>query len=1280
VKRKALVILTVAILAFAMIPALGANAGEGDVKVVTPVELGDPAPQGGDSRFDGLDSLDYVTTAVRDRALGETRGTLYVVVEDNDEDSNAHTNITATFTPPSGATGSTELVFSEATAITRDSNSAAFAAGDVSIADRDRNGVRDQLDVTVLKDGVAILSTNVLIVTDGSVTVQNAGLEGAVTLAIKVATATENDLTNAAGEALVTVRSTSDSGISVHANERNLLTIDTGVTGDTGADITVNVDAAISKDSGTFVGIFGIIEAEWKDMLAQWLEDDGDDGDITPQSEDEGLDRGTIVPGQTPPDPGSNVELIEVVGSTSGETFQRLTNTITLDTALNSDQAGASAACVCIVDSNADGVINRHDFRVEYNRARGSGGVLKSVTYSESGASVILTIVIDGTTVTVADDPLTLDINESVTQGDHVRIRYSTEPTIKYLIDTQLQTRGLLADDNGYVNPQDLHNAFDDLSDDDRDNALRGDDARDFEDTLDAQVDNLGLDPANDGASLLINKLVGVSDGDRLEVRYEDPSRGEGTQRATAEVDLTPPTIGNVDPANNSFTTDDDFDAAFTVTDSGSGIFEDAEELDIGPAKYVDARLETRSGGTLFGDEQNLSPEEDDDVTDGFLYEVTIDVGDEADAAEDDDLNLDIRLTITAYDKAGNRATRTVIMTVDTIEPELLAAFTGWGVVNKSGVDRKTVDDSAGAYVLTENARDWIALVFNGAVAGDSIRASDIAIAGADVTDVVWLNGAGGNVLSIGQIGESRKATDTDFDVKTPTGNRADDVITSTEPGGMGLANDALGQVPNHVLFLQLSADLDTDARPSIQIDGKDLSDLAGNENGDDHSLARASDGLAPVFSVTVANKLSNDALDISISTTEELDRRPEANLELGMETISLDVDDETPSTWSVSENRISLGLTRRDGSQDGVWNIAILGTDESGNTSSASVAKWEFDSQANDGNLPVRGGTTTEAAKLSIETEEVIFLSLNFNHEVDEYDDQTDKTDLRGKDSSNALVITAAELETLDADGDVVADSAKEIDAGVIQSADGKRFVVALGEDDEGVAIAPIGSYQLTIEYSDTAGNTGKYPFKFSVIAQTAEEIKVSPGWSLISIPGRPQSVNIDDVLTDSKITDVWSLNNETNLWEFAQLDKEAGTFMGNLTQIVDGRSYFVRSTTFDPISVLLQRFNPQRTPPQYAVAAGWNSVGYTPAGEERSVSVDGYLSSLGTSGWGMIRMWNANETPPRYETYYSSGVATDGFTTDCDIRAAGCDGIAVVEAGRGYLLFATRNGVIGG
>ena len=179
------------------------------------------------------------------------------------------------------------------------------------------------------------------------------------------------------------------------------------------------------------------------------------------------------------------------------------------------------------------------------------------------------------------------------------------------------------------------------------------------------------------------------------------------------------------------------------------------------------------------------------------------------------------------------------------------------------------------------------------------------------------------------------------------------------------------------------------------------------------------------------------------------------------------------------------------------MWNIAIQGTDEAGNTSSASVAKWELDTQANDGKDPERGGAEAAAAKLEVETEEeVIFLSLTFKHEVDEYDNQTPVTNTRGKDSSNTISITEIAIETLDSAGKVVADSARELDAGVVQSSDGKRFVIALGEDDEGKPVAPIGSYQLAIDYSDTAGNTDDYDFKFSVIAQKLVDIPVSPGW----------------------------------------------------------------------------------------------------------------------------------------------------------------------------------------
>ena len=60
-KRKALVILTVAILAFAMIPALGTQAAEGEVKIVTPDQLASPETGSG-SIFSRIDSAEFVST------------------------------------------------------------------------------------------------------------------------------------------------------------------------------------------------------------------------------------------------------------------------------------------------------------------------------------------------------------------------------------------------------------------------------------------------------------------------------------------------------------------------------------------------------------------------------------------------------------------------------------------------------------------------------------------------------------------------------------------------------------------------------------------------------------------------------------------------------------------------------------------------------------------------------------------------------------------------------------------------------------------------------------------------------------------------------------------------------------------------------------------------------------------------------------------------------------------------------------------------------------------
>ena len=112
--------------------------------------------------------------------------------------------------------------------------------------------------------------------------------------------------------------------------------------------------------------------------------------------------------------------------------------------------------------------------------------------------------------------------------------------------------------------------------------------------------------------------------------------------------------------------------------------------------------------------------------------------------------NLEVVLTVTAYDIARNSATKSVTYTVDVIDPELLGAITGWSVVFDSDADRMTAADDRGAYVLQEGQLDAVALVFNGPVDGNSVRANSIVIGGKTTSSITWLDNQGANVLSIG--------------------------------------------------------------------------------------------------------------------------------------------------------------------------------------------------------------------------------------------------------------------------------------------------------------------------------------------------------------------------------------------------------------------------------------------------------------------------------------------------------------------------------------------------
>ncbi len=1344
VKRKALVILTVAILAFAMIPALGTSAATGDIKIVTPNEIVDPTNSREDLVFDRLQTAEYVSTATGGESMEDTYGTLYVVIDDNDSDANALTAYTATFS----ATTTGDKLLTAAAEIHRGSHPRGIPAtstqlttdqrANLNIGDFTRDGNLNGDDIRVYIDygspaqvGERVQTIDAVIATGA--TVEIASIYGTPdALRIVFYSASTNTLQDDDGDSRVEVRTTTDT-INVLASEKNLQayegTDNDGLTAQEFASTT----GAVSRDSGIFVAAFGLIDTEWKEMLDDWVDLDGGmdatrnmadvqktallctdatgligpgpDGDIDTTGDNTDTADGTCddsVPDDVNDPATIGIQATFDTAKVADEAAQRGTDT-NRDVVITVPNASlALAADQYIADSNEDGVVDHRDIEVRFNNQAGPGISVKSFRFAATadGPSLTNNLAAANLYVTVTLPSLT-QTETTAAEGDVTTIpgnkRLNTADSILVTYDTTANLEDLIGDIEATDDDGEHTGVFDEL-----DPASDNRESKNFVAALNAQSRNLGAPSdatngtvANSGsisASVLINRLLGVTHGGDVAVRYNDESAGIQTMRT--KVDTVAPTVKAVDPTDKSFTTDDRIDGLFSVTDEDAGIPEDAEDpgrndvnLFSAGVRYVTASA-TINGNAA--EEEDFDPDsvrEEDEIEDGYTYEYRIDIpSNVVRSAQQNNQEVEAKLTVVAYDQAGNRASKTFTFTVDLIDPELLGALTGWGAESNSRVARSS--SANGAFVLTQNAKDQIVLIFNGPIDGANVDPADIAVDGVkgNVTSALWLAGSADNVISTtGLIPEDQTGDPLPGQIH-PGANATDDV---EDDGGSGMAllANQTGQDARHLLFLTLSEDLPTDAKPVIAIDRNDVQDLAGNELGKDHSTV-TEDRLNPTFTVTPAKQVTNGDLAVTIESSEPLTRRgPTATLELGR-MIALTETIASETSWTVSGNLSNLRLSSK-GADDGVWTVKVVGTDEAGNEATSTKAKWELDTTANNSVLPKRSareeddGTKEQAAiALSLETNEVVFLNLDFGAEGDEYgtgDPDADPSTYKSTDTKDEISIDSLSLEALAASAisgspakiatNPTVESTTDVDAASAQTSDGVQHVVALTD-------LAIGNYRLNVGFSDEVGNTGKFGFVFKIIAPKPAEVTVVPGWSLVSIPGTPQDSSIGGVLGGSTVTDVWSLNNETKVWEFARVDAETGEWMGTLSQIVDGRAYFVRSSTFDPIEVLIERFNPQRTPSQYTVTSGWNGIGYTPAGREDSISVDAYLSSLGASGWGMIRTWDADATPPQYETYFSSGTGTDGFPGLGEDE----DGVAIVEKGKGYLLFATRNGVIGG
>ena len=654
VKRKALIILSIAILAFAMIPAIGAGAVTGQVKIVTPSEIVDPTNDREDRAFDQLESAEYVSTATGGATLEDTYGTLYVVIDDNDPDANALTPYTAIFNTSSTdalATTRSSYTLSGASAIHEGSHpngvplssTAVTDTTNLNIGDLNRSGppltgddIRVHLDYgTVI--GERITAVSAVITSGASVSIAQLYEDVGALQEMRLIfySASPNTLVDDDGDSRVQIRTSSDT-INVLASEKTLSVYAGG--NDDGLEASEFGDSdAVSTDSGVFVGAFGLIQNRWKEMLDEWIEQgvgntarvdspptllcvDGDsDGNCddtdtsTPDVVDVTLDTGKVPAG------------------TQNGTADDRDVTITLGMAtellgVESDQY--------IADRNEDGVVDHRDITVSYNNASGPGISVKSVRFVDNNddeitdsdlddADLVITVTLPSLSTDEAQD-LTDSSNVNAPEGksvdplDTITFTYATTANLVTLDDDIGATVGGFG-----VDQYDHLDAFEDLE-----ASPTSAEAGRLRQALDDQNRNLGALANTVSASVLINRLLGVTDGNDVIVRYTDASGGVPTERA--RVDLVAPTVSAVTPADNSFTTSDRIDGIFSVADAGAGIPEDAEDptrnIFTGTSPFVTAAVTIDGNDAGSDDFDPNRVTEDDEIDDGFTYEYRIDI------------------------------------------------------------------------------------------------------------------------------------------------------------------------------------------------------------------------------------------------------------------------------------------------------------------------------------------------------------------------------------------------------------------------------------------------------------------------------------------------------------------------------------------------------------------------------------------------------------------------------------------------------------------------------
>ena len=710
---------------------------------------------------------------------------------------------------------------------------------------------------------------------------------------------------------------------------------------------------------------------------------------------------------------------------------------------------------------------------------------------------------------------------------------------------------------------------------------------------------------------------VGVND--KITLKYED---ADPDQDATIKVTIesTEATFSNFLPANAKAGTDTRPEVSANIVDTDSGVDEDT-------IKIIFA-MDTDADGDIENVEAFVAETEGDTtaITSGFFAKVRLPVR----LTPTDDATIywwvqatDVALNLAMSDRLSQLADDSDDVCKPDSFPTTLNDLIGEDPTLEDGSTIAAIASCQPFSILVDFSAPTVTSVITGPFFDTDADAIETDVAKAKNTSIQV-------VFSEDLDGTTVQAFDFTVDFDTS------DSVAGIIPISADWFSDAKSSV-----FLSVAA-MASNARPEVNLVGE-VQDVAGNPQTAG-TVSDAVDGIAPTLEVTItgtgaSRPVTNGTITITIVADEDVS--------LNNQSVTINrIGDEDATGGAASFQSTStpiavLTATRTfeatfDPTTKGLYNVIVRATDATtGNTGVTGKTTGPFD--LDEPSLFEFDDALPDPSIIFTSPDDPdTFVSISFKDEGTEY--SSSGTGAADFDTHDTVTITAATLDGLDITP--------------LETADNKEFLYKASGLAEG-------DHKIKVSATDTAGNTKTdFEVTIAVTARVAFELKLSPGWNLVSIPGEPADAAIDTVIPSTHPAST-ALTYDPSVpggWLTAVRGGD-GNWAGTLDTISAGRAYWMFTNSFESIDVDIPRLSSGASvlPPTIGIVTGWNFIPVLDVTGDLAVGATTTTTGY-TSGLEVSRVWTFSTVTNRW---------VDVTTTH-------------VTVGSGYWLYATKTGTL--